>query len=155
LGSEFYAKQQADLAKAMNWPAQIISALPHCIYPPCATSPVDTGNPTPCPDQVQQTCIQTIKYDAGGHTYSLTGANMLAQCILSNKETGTATADVTKTGASLGFFEKIQQTIKQYYAEYNDPNTTTSRQRALLITAVGIVFVLLLFLSGDSGGDEE
>lgn len=160
LGDDFYAKQQAELARTMNWPLQSISALPHCIHPPCATGAVDTGNPTPCPDQVQQTCLQTIKYDAGGHTYSVTGANLLAQCVMSNKQTGTATADVTQTGAPVtaggvanSFFGKLQQTLTGYWREYNDPATSVSRQNTMLVVAAAGLFALLLLMDGGDGDD--
>jgi hypothetical protein len=155
LGSDFYAKQQAELATAMNFPVTSISALPHCIHAPCATSAVDTGNATPCPDQVQQTCIQTIKYNASGSTYSLTGANLLAQCILSNKEGSTQKADVTQTGAPVSLFDKVKNAINGYYAEYKDPGTSASRQKAIMITAAVGVLVLFVLLSDGGGGEDD
>jgi hypothetical protein len=162
LDPAFYHKQAADVATTMNWPTEMISAEPKCIYPPCAASRVQTGDTTPCSNRVQEKCVQDIKFDAAGSTYSIQGPDLVAKCILSNSpktKNPTTNPDVPTATVKAPKEPTVVDTfigrIQSYLDEYNNPATTNTRKQIIL--AVGALVVgglVVLVLSNESEEDD-
>lgn len=148
LPTSFYAQRAADLAKAMGWPTNLIAAQPHCIHPPCATSPLpDTGQAS-CPDQVQQTCIQNLNFENSGSMYSLAGTKQMAQCILSHQSKKNPPKQ-TINGVPQTQSPTETLTTNTPEESGSDKLIAMLKENKSIVAVAAVVLLLLLLLEGD------